>query len=58
MSEEKIVGYKVKFNIGKRFRMKVYMTKDYYDVWKNLRDAAIKDVWVEEVELEQSYFIS
>lgn len=57
MSDDKFVGYKVMFDVGDRFKVKAYMTKDYYNVWRFMRDAAITDVWVEEVELELSYFL-
>lgn len=55
---KKIVGYKVKFDMGKRFKVKLYMTKEYYESWKYIKDSAIQDVWIEEVELEQRFFIS
>ncbi|MGN7357504.1 hypothetical protein ACTHPF_09045 [Paenibacillus sp. SAF-054] len=55
---KKIVGYKVMFEMGKRFRVKLYMTKEYYEVWKYTKDERIQDIWLEDVELEQRFFIS
>ncbi|MBM7564315.1 hypothetical protein [Paenibacillus sacheonensis] len=55
MPGEKIVGYKVMFRMGK-FRMNIYMKQDYYEIWKHFRDERIRDVYVEEVELEASRF--
>ncbi|QHW30330.1 hypothetical protein GZH47_05380 [Paenibacillus rhizovicinus] len=56
MPGDKIVGYKVMFKMG-RFRMCIYMKQDYYEVWKFFRDERIRNVMVEEVELEASRFI-
>lgn len=52
----KIVGYRVMFMMGK-FRMYIYMKREYYEVWKYARDARIKEVIVEEVELEETRFL-
>ncbi|QHT60389.1 hypothetical protein GXP70_10870 [Paenibacillus lycopersici] len=55
MPGNKIVGYKVMFKMG-RFRMCIYMKPDYYEVWNFWRDERIRNVSVEEVEMEESRF--
>lgn len=55
LSNDKFVGFKVSFSVGK-FKVKAYMEKDYYEVWKLDRDESINDVVVEEVEIALSYF--
>ena len=53
---EKIVGYRVMFRMGK-FKMYLYMKREYYEVWKHARDPQIKQVVVEEVEMESTRFL-
>ncbi|BBH21663.1 hypothetical protein Back11_30080 [Paenibacillus baekrokdamisoli] len=57
MLNDKFVGYKVSFKMGK-FSICVYMEKDEYETWKTNSDKGINDVSVEEVEIALSYFLN
>ncbi|GLX65838.1 hypothetical protein MU1_01820 [Paenibacillus glycanilyticus] len=57
MPQNKFTGYRVMFNVGSRFMVHVYMKEEYYEQWRLTRDQRIKDVVIEEVEVELDYFL-
>lgn len=40
-----------------KYKMYLYMKREYYEVWKYARDPKIKQVLVEEVEMESTRFL-
>ncbi|MBB6677277.1 hypothetical protein [Cohnella lubricantis] len=53
---KKIIGYRVMFSMG-QFQMYVYMKREYYEIWKYTKDKQIRDVTIEEVEMEAARFL-